>query len=141
MTVARQILIGTALLCLSALVHVAMLLGSADVLIALFGPQRGSESGVLWSFVVVTGFASVVVAHAVQISIWATVLRVLGALKTTEEAIYYTLVTCTTLGYGDITLPRPWRILGAMAAVTGLLVFSLSTAFLIEVFRGLAEPR
>ncbi|MEM7423837.1 MAG: ion channel, partial [Pseudomonadota bacterium] len=63
--------------------------------------------------------------------------RRVGAIHSIEAAVYYTLVTSTTLGYGDITLDRRWRTLGAMAAVTGLLIFGLSTAFLIELMSGL----
>jgi hypothetical protein len=41
----------------------------------------------------------------------------------------------TTLGYGDVVLPPPWRNLGPLMAVSGLLMFGCSTAFLFVVIQ------
>lgn len=60
-----------------------------------------------------------------------TAIRVTGAISSLGDAIYFALVTTTTLGYGDITLARDFRNFGAIAAVAGLLTFGLGTAFLI----------
>lgn len=40
-------------------------------------------------------------------------------------------MTYTTLGYGDITLDPGVRVFGSFSAITGLLTFGFSTAFLI----------
>ena len=74
---------------------------------------------------------SVVIAHTIQVWIWAISFMILDAFDTLSEAIYFALITYTTVGYGDITLGEAHRIYGAMAAVTGLLNFGLSTAFLV----------
>jgi hypothetical protein len=42
-------------------------------------------------------------------------------------------VSITTLGYGDILLKYPWRHLGTLIAITGVLMFGCSTAFLFVV--------
>ena len=69
---------------------------------------------------------------------WATrcrsALKLFTSIESLEDAVYFVLVTSTTLGYGDVTLERKWRLFGAMAAVNGLLTFGLSTAFLLDVF-------
>ena len=64
---------------------------------------------------------------------WAVSLIWLNALPNMFDAIYFSLVTYTTLGYGDVTLTLEFKIFGAMAAVTGLLNFGVSTAFLVAV--------
>ena len=66
--------------------------------------------------------------------IWALTLRALDIFVTVEAAVYFSLVSYTTLGYGDVTLAPAFRILGAMASVTGILMFGLTTAFLVSVF-------
>ncbi len=76
----------------------------------------------------------IVVGNTVQIWIWALSFIALNAIPSLADAIYFSLVTYTTLGYGDITLQEGSRIYAAMAAVTGLLNFGLSTAFLFGVF-------
>lgn len=63
---------------------------------------------------------------------WAGVFLTVGAFQSLEPALYFSIVTFTTLGYGDITLDPQWRILASFAAVDGLIIFGLNTAFLVE---------
>lgn len=73
-------------------------------------------------------------SHTAHLYIWALSLWLLGALPGHEEPIYFSLVTYTTVGYGDVTLGPAFRIFGAMASVTGILAFGLTTAFLVGLF-------
>ena len=76
----------------------------------------------------------VLFAHTIQVWIWAGAFMALKVLPNISDAIYFSLVTYTTVGYGDVTVGGGFRIFGAMAAVTGLLNFGLSTAFLVGLF-------
>jgi voltage-gated potassium channel Kch len=67
--------------------------------------------------------------------LWATAFLVIGVFPTFEEAMYFALVTFTTLGFGDVLLPMEWRLLAGMAAANGLLNFGLLTALLVEALR------
>ena len=78
-------------------------------------------------------FAVLVLSHTIQVWIWAVVLILLGALPVLLEAIYFSLVTYTTLGYGDVILSDEYKVFGAMASVTGLLNFGVSTAILVAI--------
>ena len=78
-------------------------------------------------------------AHTFHVYTWAFSVWLLGALPGYEEPIYFSLVTYATLGYGDVTLPKDFRIFGAMSAVNGILAFGLSTAFLVGLFSNLVE--
>lgn len=78
-------------------------------------------------------------SHSIGVWIWASLFVVLGAISQLEPAVYFSLVTFTTLGYGDITLSEQWRILAAVCAVNGLLLFGFSTALLVELMRQLQE--
>ncbi|MEL7213837.1 MAG: ion channel [Pseudomonadota bacterium] len=93
-----------------------------------------SDADVAHWLLIIVALVTILVGHTLQIWIWAIVLVATRAITSLEDAIYFILVTSTTLGYGDITLQPRWRLFGAMAAVNGLLTFGLSTAFLIEVF-------
>jgi len=57
----------------------------------------------------------------------------LGCFSSLEESLYFSMVSFTALGFGDLTLPQEWRILSGMIAANGLVLFGLNTAFLIEV--------
>lgn len=69
----------------------------------------------------------------VEISVWAATYLLAGAIEEVETALYFSTVTFTTLGYGDILLSEKWRLLAAFEAVTGIIMFGLTTALLIAV--------
>jgi hypothetical protein len=74
--------------------------------------------------------------HIVQIAIWALTYRALvpaGQLESLEQAVYFSFVTFTTLGYGDITLGEGWRLLSGIEAMNGILLVGWSTAVLFAV--------
>nr|WP_111297736.1 potassium channel family protein [Paracoccus saliphilus] len=85
--------------------------------------------------VVVATSLAVLAMLTASVWLWATTFHLLGVFASFEESMYFTLVTFTTLGYGDVLMPQNWRILGGMAAANGLLNFGLMTAFMVEALR------
>ena len=76
--------------------------------------------------------------HFSEIFLWAlTYLSVpmITELQTVEHALYFSLITFTTLGYGDITLGPDSRILSGIEAMNGILLFGWSTAFFFGVIQ------
>ena len=71
--------------------------------------------------------------------LWALAFMMLNIFATFEAAVYFSLVSFTTLGFGDILLPTEWRLLGGMAAANGLLLFGLITAILVETLRDIRQ--
>jgi hypothetical protein len=71
----------------------------------------------------------------VGIWLWAFAFHALGLFPDFEHAIYFALVSFTTLGYGDVLLPEPWRLLGGMAAANGFVTFGLLIAMLGDALR------
>ncbi len=70
-----------------------------------------------------------------------------GALPNFQDAIYFSLVTFTTLGYGDIVLAERWRVLAAFEAANGIIMFGWTTAIIVAAVQriflreSVAEPR
>jgi ABC-type anion transport system duplicated permease subunit len=54
-------------------------------------------------------------------------------LPTIEASFYFSSVTYSTIGYGDVVLPETWRLLAAMEGLTGILMCSWSGAFFFVV--------
>ena len=50
-----------------------------------------------------------------------------------EAALYFSMVTFTTLGYGDVLLDERWRLMAAFEAANGIIIFGLSTAVVVAV--------
>lgn len=79
----------------------------------------------------------------VHIWIWAMTYYSLEIpeFKTLEDAVYFSTVTFTTLGYGDIVLHDKWRVLSGIEAANGIVLLGWSTAFLFEVMTVLYPRR
>jgi voltage-gated potassium channel Kch len=82
-------------------------------------------------------FASLALAvlHHVEASLWAAVYIGLGVFADWDTAVYFSIVTMTSVGYGDVVLSGDWRLLAAFQAMDGLLLFGISTAFLFAVLQ------
>jgi hypothetical protein len=76
-------------------------------------------------------------AMIVEVWLWAGLYLVIGALETLEEALYFSTVTFSTLGYGDVVLDNSWRLLGSFEAANGLFLFGWSTALVFAVIQRL----
>jgi hypothetical protein len=80
-------------------------------------------------------------AHLIQIALWAGVLLTSGQIPTFEEAFYFSAGNYTSIGYGAVVLSEPWRLLGPLETINGLLLFGLSTALLFAVMSHLITNR
>ena len=74
-------------------------------------------------------------AHTLEIFVWALAYAIVGAAPAGSDLLYFAFVNYTTLGYGDITPVKEWRLIGPMTAMNGILMFGWSTAVLFEVLR------
>jgi len=54
-----------------------------------------------------------------------------------SEAVYFSLVTFTTLGYGDISLTSEWRLLSGLEAINGIMLIGWSTAMMFSLIQNI----
>ncbi|MGB5702066.1 MAG: ion channel [Polyangiales bacterium] len=73
--------------------------------------------------------------------LWAQAYLWVGAIEQLEEALYFSMVTFTTLGYGDVTLPPDWRLLASFEAANGIIMFGWTTALVAATIQRLAPER
>ena len=106
--------------------------------------RRSAQRLPFWS---VTGAcialaAWMIVCHLVEIAAWALLYLWGAAMPDAPSAFYFSAVTYTTTGYGDLVLPPEWRLVGAVEALTGILMCGWSTAFFFAVLARLtaADP-
>lgn len=93
--------------------------------------RRGFGSSA-WRLIRVAAWT--VLLHLLQIVAWASVYATGGAMKDFTTAAYFSAVTYTTTGYGDLVLPGEWRLVGGIEALTGILMCGLSTGMFFAVF-------
>jgi hypothetical protein len=98
---------------------------------------RGKKYGVdVVSLSVVGGIAiCATVFHAIEVSMWAALYFLLGALPNRKIAMLYSLGAMTTYGNADLKLESQWQLMGSLEALNGWILFGLTTAFLFTVIR------
>lgn len=99
-------------------------------------PHAGKSA---FALVIVTLWLLAALSAAVWI--WAAAFIIVGEFQQWEPALYFAFAAFTTLGFGDVTLSVSWRLLSGVAAANGLLLFGLSTAFLVESFGRLRQAQ
>src|SRR5689334_3857513 len=79
--------------------------------------------------------------HVAEITVWALFYWCRHCLPDAESAFYFSGVTYTTLGYGDLVLPEPWRLLAPIEALTGILMCGLSAGLFFATVTAIYLPR
>jgi voltage-gated potassium channel len=80
----------------------------------------------------------IIVLHFLQIFLWSVFYR-WYCLPSWESAFYFSASSYSTVGYGDVVLPRVWRLLGPVESITGVLMCGISVSFLLAVATKLVE--
>ena len=128
-----ELILATVVTSATVLVHLVGL----GLLLRLIRTHRDRGSGrptVLHDSLGIAGAATgLFVLHAAEIWLYAAVYALSGALGSFEEALYFSTSTYTTVGYGDVVLPRGWRVFGAIEGANGIILLGWSTAFFVSV--------
>ncbi len=90
-----------------------------------------------WLFIRLAAW--LVLLHLIEVIIWAQFYVWRGAMPDLASSFYFSAVTYTTTGYGDLVLPTEWRLVGAVEALTGLLMCGWSTGFFFAVVNRMFE--
>ncbi|RME71061.1 MAG: two pore domain potassium channel family protein [Verrucomicrobia bacterium] len=127
----RELFFAGLLLSLCVAIHVFTLAGLAsrfrtrlDAGSARFWPATWTLLQMAWW---------VVLAHLVEIVIWALFYRWVEMLPAVD-AFYFSAVTYTTVGYGDVVPEEGWRLLAGIEGLTGILMCGWSTGFVFAAF-------
>jgi hypothetical protein len=127
-----QLLLTALLVILTCAVH-----SSVTILVVRTFPRRPSVALTQTTLgrvaLVVATVLLLFVAALVEASMWATAYLQVGAMDAFERALYFSMVTFTTLGYGEITLSEDWRLMASFQAALGIIVFGWTTAILVAI--------
>jgi len=84
-------------------------------------------------------FLGIVLLHLIQVGLWAVVFWRAQELPNLETALYFSLATYTTIGFGDVVVGPGWRVLAGIEGLTGILLVGWSTAFVFAVVNRMYE--
>jgi hypothetical protein len=83
----------------------------------------------------------IILLHLVEIAVWAFFYAWDHGMPDLQSAFYFSAVTYTTTGYGDLLLPNEWRLVGGVEALTGILMCGWSAAFFFAVVSRMNQTR
>jgi len=86
-------------------------------------------------------FFFIIILHVLETGIWAAFYLHRELFSDFETSLYFSLVSYTTIGYGDVVLPQNWRLLGGVEGISGVLLCGISTAFFFAYVSGLFQIR
>jgi len=131
----QQLLIAWCLMASNVVIHAY---GVVAALERLRRQDFGSRRLASWTWLFVGLAGWIVLLHVAEIMVWAFAYRSGQAMPDLPSAMYFSAVTYTTTGYGDLVLPPSWRLVGAVEALTGILMCGWSTGVFFAVLnRGL----
>src|SRR5258705_8276186 len=126
-----KLLMGSGLVATTVIIHAAGLgVVLSHVLRSTVRPDARFWP-ITWLLVRIAWF--LIVIHLLEIAVWALFFWWQNCLPDAESSFYFSGVTYATLGYGDLLLPKEWRLFGPLEALTGTLMFGLSIAFFFAV--------
>ncbi len=129
---------GLSLIALTLGMHAVGLMVTGVILTRIeqrFGSRRSQRARELAGGALVIGMAGgmLAVLHGMEAALWGAVYLFLGAVDVYSDAILYSVDSIATRGSSGLNLQQHWKMMGALEAVDGMLLFGLSTAFLFTV--------
>jgi len=133
------LLIGTLTIFVNMIVQVL-----AVVILLRFFVNRGkryAKTATVFDDIWILSFALIVLfaGNIVQFLVWASLFMYLGEFQDFATAFYHSTVNFASLGYGDIVMSEQWRLLGALEAANGVLMFGLTAGTMFSIMQNMVR--
>jgi len=139
------LLVAFGLICATVLIHALGTWETIAYLGRVWSRKNRSQGFLAIELLILRVVSVLLMLHLIEAGIWAGFYRLSGILPEFETAIYFSITSYTTVGYGDVVLAPPWRLLGPIEAAVGILMFGWSTAIIVatltRIQRNLQSPR
>lgn len=123
------------------LVHVAGILLMAEWLLQHREYLEQRAGWMRHAILLILVFSGIMFLHIIETNLWAGFYYSRALFNDFETALYFSLTSYTTIGYGDVLLPERWRLLGAIEGISGVLLCGISTAFMFAVISTMLQMR
>ena len=137
----QQLLFALALTSITVVIHAA---GTVHVVIPATGlwkclPAPSSVPRPMWTLIRLVSL--LLILHLSEMAVWAAAFTVGNVLPDFETALYYSLKSYTTVGYGDVLPPVSWRLLGPIEAAVGVLMLGWSASIIVATVQRIYNGR
>ena len=136
-----EISVAAMIVAVCLLLHVAGLLLMAEWLLRRREDLERNATRIRHAILMILLFSGIMLLHVVETSLWAVFYYTRSLFMDFETALYFSLTSYTTIGYGDVLLPQRWRLLGAIEGISGVLLCGVSTGFIFAVINAIFQAR
>lgn len=137
----KELLVAGGVVAVCVVIHTSGMIFLAEQLLARRAWLERRASAALNTLCLIAIFSVIILLHLIETAIWAACYQAWQLFPDYETSFYFSLGSYTTIGYGDVVLPRRWRLLGGIEGVSGVLLCGLSTAFIFVVVTTLMRIR
>jgi hypothetical protein len=137
----RLVLAALGLATATVIIHGVGTVAATGRVVRLWGTGRAPRRWLGVEVLMLELVGMLLLLHLAEAVVWALFLFLVVGLPDLETAVYFSLTSYTTVGYGDVVLPAPWRLLGPIEATVGVLMLGWSTGILVAVIRPLLSAR
>ena len=93
------------------------------------------------TLLLISTFSIITLLHLLETGVWAAFYYWRQLFPDFETALYFSIGSYTTIGYGDVVLPQRWRLLGGIEGISGVLLCGLSSAFVFALVNASFQAR
>ena len=127
-----QLLIGLALVAITVVIHGGgLMLLSKWKKIDDSDPNSVAPTDLLDLGHAILTVLALFILHGAEIWLYAVFYSLLDVMPRLYDALYFSTMTYSTLGFDDAGLDYKWRLIAAIESINGLLLVGWSTAFFI----------
>ena len=132
----RELATATAMVVMTVLIHGAGLYALARILRLESEEERTERISPLSARGVSATIGTVIglfFLHGVEIWLYAFLYEYLGAVQGLRNAVYFSTITYGAIGYDDVAMAEPWRLVSAIEGINGIVLIGWSTAFFVRL--------
>jgi len=136
----QNIALGSTLMVLTTFIHAGCTMATVGLARRSQARHWATRSAGTREIMIVSIVLMMFFAALIEAALWAASYLWVGALSDFESALYFSTVTFTTLGYGDIVLDDRWRLLASFQAANGIVMFGWTTALIMAAVQRVYFP-
>jgi voltage-gated potassium channel len=137
----RELLVAFSIVAVCLVLHVSSIVFIADWMLDQRDKRKDRMGTIGYMGLLIAAFSAIIMLHMIEIAIWAAFYFGNSLFSDFETSLYFSTTSYTTIGFGDVVLPRAWRMLGGIEGVTGVLLCGLSTAFVFAIVNAMFQRR
>ena len=137
----RNLLVGLPAVLLCMFVQVAVAFWAVRYFVRQTAGEKPVSGTLLGLRPLLVAMLAMMLGSVLQITLWGVVFLVLGEFDELYEAVYHSAVNFASLGYGDIVMTKPWKLLGPLEACCGVLMLGMSAAALMAILQQMIKAQ